>query len=221
MKILVLLLSICPTLTAFAQKPENPAKPQPFIRIERVGEATATSFFVFTTTDRHYTVRNDGLAESDFAELRRRRTFQLKMGGRGRLKRLYMAEFQDDLLLAYEVTDGNSGWAYVARLDQKARKFRWITPFTGTNLGPGLIEDNSAYVTAQNLLAKLDLHTGDFIWESEVTQKSAPAFSEFLLPEIHDQRALFRENGQRQRVIEVDKVNGENMKLAHGNAHKP
>jgi outer membrane protein assembly factor BamB len=221
MKILVLLLSICPTLTAFAQTPETSVRPQPFIRIERVGGTTANSFFVFTTADRHYTVRQDGLVESDFAELKRRRTFQMKMGPGGRLKRLYIAEFQDDLLMAYEVTDGNSGWAYVARLDQKARKFRWTTPFGGINPGPGLIEDSSVYVTAQNFLAKLDLQTGDFIWQSEVKQKSAPAFSEFLLPEIHDQRAIFRENGQRKRVIEVDKVNGENMKLAYDNAHRP
>lgn len=221
MKILVLLLSICPTLTTFAQTPENPLRPQAFIRIDRVGGTTANTFFVFTTSDRHYTVRQDGLVESDYAELRRRRTFQMRMGRGGRLERLYIAEFRDDLLMAYEVTEGDSGLAYVARLDQKARKFRWITPFSGINLGPGLIEDGAAYVTAQNLLAKLDLQTGNFIWQSEVKQKSAPAFSEFHLPEIHDERAKFRENGQRQRVIEVDKVNGENMKLAYGNAHKP
>lgn len=221
MKILVLLLSICPTLTTFAQTPENPLRPQAFIRIDRFGGSAVNSFFIFTTTDRHYTVRQDGLVESDFAEMKRRRTFQMKMGGGGRLKRLYIAEFQNDLLMAYEVSDGNSGWAYVARLDQKARKFRWITPFSGINPGPGLIEDGAAYLTAQNLLARLDLQTGDYIWQTEVQQKSAPVFAEFLLPEIKGERAMFRENGQRHRVIEVDKLTGDNMKLLAGSMREP
>lgn len=217
MKILVLLLSICPTLTTFAQNPENPARLQPFVRIER---AEGTTFFLFKATNRNYAIRLDGLAEANFSEPNKRRTVPLKVGPRGRLERLYIAELQDDLLLAYQVTDGRSGWAYLARLNQKARKFTWITPVAGINLGPGLIEDRSVYVTAQNFLAKLDLQTGDFIWQSEVQQKSAPAFSEFLLPEIHGLRAIFRENGQRQRVIEVDKVNGDNMKLANGNPRR-
>lgn len=214
MKILVLLLSICPTLTAFAQTPEVSARPQSFIRIDRIGEPNvATSFFVFTTTDRHYTIRNDGRGESDFAELRRRKTFYLKMEPGARLVRLYMAEFQNDLLLAYEVSAGNSGWAYVARLNQKARQLRWATAVSGINLGPGLIEDGCVYITAQNLLAKVDLQSGDYVWQSEVKQKSAPAFAEFVLPEIDGARAIFRENGQRRRVITVDKLNGDNVKL--------
>ena len=212
MKILVLLLSICPTLTAFAQTPEVPVSPQPFIRVERVGDATARSFFLFSTTDHQYTIRHDGLAENDVVELRRRRNFQLKVGRGGRLERLYVAEFQGDLLLAYEVTDGNSGWSYVARLNQQARTFRWITPVTGINLGPGLIEDGFVYVTGQNLLAKLDLNSGNYIWQREVA-KDAPAFAEFQLPEIHGERATFFENGQRRRVIEIDKLTGEIRKL--------
>jgi outer membrane protein assembly factor BamB len=218
MKILVLLLSICPTLTAFAQNPENPARLQPFVRIER---AEGTTFFLFNATNRTYAIRLDGLAEANFSEPNKRRTVQLKVGPRGRLERLYIAELQDDLLLAYEVTDGRSRWTYLARLNQKARKFTWITPVARINLGPGLIEDGSAYVSAQNFLAKLDLKTGDFIWQTEIENESAPAFLEFLLPEIHGDRIKFPESGQRGRVIEVEKLNGEIRKQISGSSLRP
>ena len=220
MKILVLLLSICPALTVLAQEPESRPNSRSFIRIDRVGNTRANSFFVFTTSDRHYTVRQDGLVESDFAELKRRRTFKMKTEG-GRLERLFVAEFQGDLLMAYEVSNGNSGWAYLARLNQKARTFRWITSITGTNLGPGLIDEGAVYLTAQNLLAKLELQSGDYVWQSEVKQKSAPAFVEFVLPEIHGQRVTFRENGQRARVIQADKESGDNLQLILTNVRQP
>jgi hypothetical protein len=215
MKILVLLLSICPTLTAFAQTPESPVSPQPFIRIER---ATGNSFFLFSTNDHHYAIRHDGFAESNFLVKHHRRTFQLKVSRGARLERLYVAEFQDDLILAFEVTDGGWGWGYVARLNETARKFRWITPITGINLGPGLIEGGSVYLTAQNLLAKLDLHSGTYTWQREVDKQDAPAFAEFQLPEIHGERATFYENGQRRRVIEVDKLTGEIRKVTSASA---
>lgn len=214
MKILVLLLSICPTLTAFAQTPESPVRPQPFIRIER---ATGNSFFLFSTNDHHYAIRHDGLAESNFLEKHHRRTFRLQVSRGARLERLFVAEFQDDLLLAYEVTQGGWGWAYVARLNERARKFRWITPITGLNLGPGLIEEGSVYLTAQNLLAKLDLNSGNYIWQREVA-KETPAFAEFQLPEINGDRARFYENGQRHRVIEIDKLTGEIRKVISASA---
>jgi hypothetical protein len=213
MKILVLLLSICPTLTAFAQNPENPVRPQPFIRIERAGQATGLSFFLFSTNDHHYTIRHDGLAESNFLEKHHRRTFRLPVSRGARLERVYVAEFQDDLLLAFEVTHGGWGWAYVARLNERARKFRWTTPITGINLGPGLIEEGSVYLTAQNLLARLDLNSGNYIWQREV-DKDATAFAEFQLPEINGERAIFYENGQRRRMIEIDKLTGEIRKLS-------
>jgi hypothetical protein len=213
MKILVLLLSICPTLTVFAQTPEVPVSPQPFITIERTGQATGLSFFLFSTNDHHYAIRHDGFAESNFLEKHHRRTFRLKVSHGARLERLYVAEFQDDLILAFEVTNGGWGWAYVARLNETARKFRWVTPITGINLGPGLIEEGSVYLTAQNLLAKLDLHSGTYTWQKEIDKQDAPAFVEFQLPEIHGVRATFYENGQRRRIIEIDKSTGEIRKL--------
>jgi hypothetical protein len=215
MKILVLLLSICPTLTAFAQTPDSPVKQQPFIRIER---ARGVTFFLFTTSDRNYTIRLDGLAEANFKKPHHRNTLQLKVGRGGRLERLYIAEYQNDLLFAYEITDGNSGWAYVARLNQQARKFVWITPITGINLGPGLIEEGSVYLSAQNLLAKVDLHSGAYTWQREVDKQDAPAFAEFQLPEINGDRARFYENGQHRRVIEIDKLTGEIRKLTSASA---
>jgi len=207
MKIAALVLTLFLTLTVFAQTPQNPGQPQPFIRIERIGEPTGLSFFVFSTTDRKYTIRYDGLVESEFATVRR--PFQLKVN-RGRIDRLYIAEFQGDLLLAYELRNSPER-AYLARVEPKTRAFRWISPIAAVNLGPVLIDGNYVFATGQNLLTKLDLQTGRYVWQTPVEKQDAP-FAEFQLPEVDQDRVVFRESGQRERWIEVDKASGKILK---------
>jgi outer membrane protein assembly factor BamB len=210
MKILILLLSICPTLTTFAQITEKPGRPVAFIKIERIGEPTGISFFVFSTTDYQYTIRNDGLIENQLGTIRR--SFPLKMGGHGKLDRVYMTEYEGDVLLAYAVTNGGSNWGYVARLNQKTRAFRWVTPVSSPNVGPGLIEDSFLYITSHSNMAKLDLQSGEYIWQTQLDNQNSPAFVEFLLPELRTDRIVFRESGQRMRVLELDKLTGKVLK---------
>lgn len=210
MKILTVILLLSLSYGAFTQASSAQVHEQrSFTRVERVGDPNARSFFVFETSARSYTIRNDGYTES-FSATVLRRFFNLKMGQNGNMERVYFLEHEGDLLLLYEVGDARYGWGYLTRLDQTARKPRWVTPVSGFNIGPGVVEGGFAYVTAANMLAKIDLRNGSTVWQqAELEKKYAPAFYEFRLPSLTRERVLFPENGQAARSIEVDKASGE------------
>lgn len=213
MKIATPLLLIFLTLVTLAQTPSESGSQRAFTDVERIGEANARSFFVFRAGGRLFTIRHDGTGEINGVVFIKFRSFNLKMGGPGRLDRLYTAEIGTDLLLTYEVANGKSGWGYVARFDPAHNAFRWIAPLPSVNLGPGLIEGSYAYVTGQDFLAKLDLQTGKYVWQqTEFGKEYGPVFAQFTLPEINGAAIVFPEAGTRARALEVDKATGRILK---------
>jgi len=213
MKIATPLLLICLTLVTLAQTPGNVLGQHAFTQVERIGEANARSFYVFTTGGRTYTVRHDGRGEITGPIFIKLRNFFLKMDGAARLERLYSADAGTDLLLTYEVANGRSGWGYIARFDPSVPVFRWFAPIPSMNVGPGLIEGNYVYVTGQDFLAKLDLQTGKYVWQqTDLTKEYGSVFAQFALPEINGAAIVFPEAGAKERTLEVDKVTGRILK---------
>jgi hypothetical protein len=94
-----------------------------FEQANRVGDPNARNFFLFSTSAGNYTIRQDGMGEVSTPK-GMRRVFNLKLGLKGRLERVYYGEHQGDLLLLYELQDGR---AYLLRMDQQKRKPRWLT----------------------------------------------------------------------------------------------
>ena len=213
MKIATPLLLICLTLVTQAQTPSDSLGQRAFAQVERIGEANARSFFVFTVGGRQYTVRHDGRGEITGPIFNKLRNFFLKLDGAARVERLYSAETGNDLLLAYGVTNGKSGWGYIARFDPSTPAFRWFAPIPSMNIGPGLIEGNYVYVTGQDFLAKLDLQTGKYVWQqTDFGKEYGPVFAQFALPEINGAAIVFPEAGARARTLEVDKATGRILK---------
>jgi hypothetical protein len=204
MKIAILiLLLVVSSVCGQAQTPTQ----LPLVRVERIGEATARSFFVFSTSIRNFAIRHDGHGELS-STTAMRKNFDLRMGGAARLERLYFIEYDNDVILEYEVTDQRGDWGYVMRMDQKTQKFKWVTPLSCNNLGPGLISGGELYFSASNLLAKLNINTGAFVW-----QQSQPDHDwAFGLPELKGDAVVFQDEAQAGRVIELDKTTGKVIK---------
>jgi hypothetical protein len=88
-------------------------------------------------------------------------------------------------------------------LNQKTLKPKWAAPINGFNIGPAALEANYAYLSAANLLAKIDLQTGKYVWQQEDPQKQyAVSFSGFRLPLIDGQRILFLEDRSKGKTVE-------------------
>jgi hypothetical protein len=211
MKIAAPLLLIYLTIATFAQIPANSGSQMPFALVERIGELKARSFFVISKGDLTFAIRQDGLGDTTSTRFIRDRVFRLQMGG-GILERLYTADFGGDMVFAYEVI-GGSGRGYVARFDPNKRIFRWFAPIPAKNIGPGLIEDNYAYITGADFVAKIDLQTGKYVWQhADLKKESGSTFREFDLPEVNGSRVVFRERMDDGRSLQMDKASGAVMK---------
>lgn len=130
------------------------------------------------------------------------------MGGARRLESVYFAEFEGDILLAYEVTDLKYDWGYVLRMDQKTAQVRWITPLSVSALGPGLIEGRDLYLSGANVLAKIDLQNGTLLWQQPQTNQSMA----FRLPVVRRDTVLFYEDAETGRTVELEKQTGRPVK---------
>ena len=98
-----------------------PWSAETFVLAERVGEPNERSFFMFSTSAGQYTIRHDGMGEVTSPK-GMRRVFNLRVGGRARIERVYHLEHQGDLFLMYEVT---GQVFYLVRMEQTKRKLRW------------------------------------------------------------------------------------------------
>ena len=211
MKVFTLVLLIALALVVSAQQPSDQSsaasEQKAFNKVEVMGEGFR-SFFMFSAEGFQYTIRADGFAES-YSGQRRRSNFNLRVGRNGYLVRVCFTEYEGDLLLVYEASDKEYGWGYVERLDQKTLKPRWLKPVSGFNIGPGLVEANYAYLSAADLLAKIDLRSGDYVWQQQGFQKQYALSSEgFRLPSVNGERVIFQEDAEKGKTIEVDKTTG-------------
>jgi hypothetical protein len=113
---------VCLMLVSVLGSPSS----QMFTLADRVGEPNARNFFLFSTSAGNYTIRQDGMGEVASPK-GMRRVFNLKVGAKGRLERVYFLEHEGDLLLLYDVMGQGS---YLLRMEQTKRKARWLTPVT-------------------------------------------------------------------------------------------
>ena len=189
-------------------------KQKAFTSVEVQGIDKWRSFFTFSTNGYGYIIRADGQGQSSakFGTTPgsdRPRNFQLTMGQKGHLERFYFVEYEEDVLLMYEVSDSRSDWAYVVRLDQKKLKPKWIKGVSGLNIGPALVEAEYGYLTAANLLIKIDLRSGAFVWQQQEFEKQyALSSAGFRLPSISNERVFFQEESDSGKTLEVDKTTG-------------
>ncbi|MDQ2973964.1 MAG: hypothetical protein M3R69_00980 [Acidobacteriota bacterium] len=212
MKILTSIMLTLFALTAAAQEPIHQSAPTPeprtFTKVESLGDGTR-AFYMFSTNGPGYTIRADGFAEQGGAGRHRPANFSLRVGRNGLIVRLYFLEDEGDLLLIYEGSDKRYGWGYVVRMNQKTLKSKWVAPVSDFNLGPGLVENGYLYFSASNLLAKIDLHSGAFVWKQEdVQRKHALSFDGFRMPSITGERVSFQEDGEKGKTVEIDKATG-------------
>ena len=113
--------------------------PEAFTLADRVGEGNERSFFMLSTSAGSYVIRHDGMGEYT-SPAKLRRVFNLKVGAKARIDRMYFLEHQRDLFLLYEVHDATSQWAYLVRMQQTTRKARWITEIDGKDLEAPVIQ---------------------------------------------------------------------------------
>jgi len=182
-----------------------------FIKAEGSDESSVPSSFSFSTSNYRYKISNEGQGRRSRENLATQ-TFKLRLGTGGNIiERVYYAEFQDDILLICEDTDGEGSAGFITRLNQRTLKAKWWRAIPTFNIGQGLIEGKFAYVTALGFVGKISLNTGAYVWRYGDLYRDG-AFNSFEIPEIEGEVVVFTEkpvNGnQAATSIRIQKLSG-------------
>ena len=185
--------------------------PEAFIKAEGSDESSTPSSFSFSTSKYRYKISNEGRGRRSGGNLATQ-PFKLRLDQVGNIiEHVYYAEFQDDILLICEDTDGEGGAGFITRLDQRTLKAKWWRAIPAFNIGQGLIEGNFAYVTAIGFVGKISLNTGAYVWQHGNLYRDG-AFNSFEVPEIEGEVVVFTESpvGRNQAAasIRIQKLSG-------------
>src|SRR5262249_18393370 len=85
---------------------------------------------------------------------------------------ILFAEYQNDLLVAGEVSDGESAGTFMARIDGLTLRKKWLVEIPGFNAPLPRIEGSHAYVAASWFIGKVDLEHGVYLWKHRDTSRA-------------------------------------------------
>ena len=140
------------------------------------------------------------------------RSFNLHLNREDLLDRvIYYAEYQGDLLLICEVSDGDGGAGFITRLNGRTLRIKWKRWIPAFNIGQGLIEHKHAYLTAIGFIAKINIESGAYVWKHDDLYREEDTFNHFNLPKLLGDIALFIEDtiyDRPAKTIRVNKYNG-------------
>jgi hypothetical protein len=167
------------------------------------GTTFEQSDFEFSSSSYKYVLASDGRGRREGGNGPVRR-FDLRLHKNDYLTRdLYYAEYEGDLLLVCEYSDSEYGAGFIARLDGATLAMKWKRGTPAFNVGPALMEDKFAYVTAIGFVAKVNLETGAFAWKHDNLYRTIPKkkgqpyadadFNSFELPEVKGDIVYFKE----------------------------
>lgn len=160
-----------------------------------------------------YQVGFDGLCKRN-APGERPTEIRLPLPKNARIDRVLYGEVQGDLLLIYEISDGESGWGSVVRLEPRALAVKWHVNLPGFNLSIGTIEGARLYQAGFGFVGAIDLTRGTFVWKhGDLYDQLRQSFNAFQPPELAGSEVIFREEPVSHatnppRVIRVSKVTG-------------
>ena len=100
------------------------------------------------------------------------------------ITRVFSAPFDGDVLVAYELEDGEVGTARIVRLNGRSLIPRWVVEIKGFNLSEGSLE-GYLYQGALGIVARINLRRGTFVWKHEnLYDRTRGVFSAFARPVV-------------------------------------
>lgn len=142
------------------------AHAQPFVQAMRHGvDPSQPDSFTFVDGERKCRVTAAGaaLCQRDGS---REWPFRLPVDD-GRIEALSFFRDGDDLLMAYELSDGESGWAQIARVTRGAKRPTWRFHLPSLNMATPVFHEQTIVVAALAYLARINAETGSPEWRIE------------------------------------------------------
>ena len=192
-------------------------------RVVRVEKPSGSTAFEFEAGGFSYHIADNGNGRRTKGNKIRR--FNLRFDGPDFMEGLRFAVYEGDLLLACELNDGDAAGGLFVRLEQPSMRALWRQPVPTFNLGEPLREGSSLYLTGLGFVAKLDLRTGEYVWEHEDLYRDAEVaraggaspddFNSFETPELAGETVLFRARPvyNRRRTLVFNKKTGKLIRI--------
>ncbi len=106
---------------------------------------------------------------------------------------LAYASFEDDLIIVLVSSNGDFAGSKIARIDGITFIPEWATDFAGFNIGEPIIRNNSLYVTSIGAIGKINVDTGEFLWEyTDLYERDSQDFNSFKAPVFSDTKIIFQ-----------------------------
>lgn len=153
------------------------------------------------------------------------RRFNLRLDGLDVVEGLRFAVYEGDLLLVCELYDGEARRGLVTLLEQPSMRALWRRPVPAADIGEPLRDGHSLYLTGAGFVARLDLRTGEYVWQHEelggtlgdvrARPEAARPFNSFETPELARDAVLFRERPvyNPPRTLVVNRRTGEILRI--------
>jgi hypothetical protein len=167
----------------------------------------------FSLLGADFDVTTDGTLSRSARE-GRRLTIRLPLAKNSRIERVLYGDVQGDLLLVYEVSDGESATGTVVRLALPGLTIKWRLNLPSFNLSEGAIDGTRLYQAAFGFVAAIDLTKGVFAWQHrDLYDRRTQAFNAFDRPQVAGADVVFRElpaenSARARRTIRVRKDTG-------------
>jgi hypothetical protein len=176
-----------------ARAAQEPGPSRLFRPAQAIGEGATPDAFEFELSGYSYRIASNGAGRRVRREAVRR--FNLRLEGSDWLRHVQFAEYEGNVLLVCEVSDGETGAGFVVRLEQPSMRALWRAELSAFNVGPPLRDGGHLYLTGIGFAAKLELDGGRFLWRHTRLYGRAGegSFNSFDLPEIDGDAVVFRE----------------------------
>jgi hypothetical protein len=167
----------------------------------------------FSLLGADFDVTTDGTLSRSARE-GRRLTIRLPLAKNSRIERVLYGDVEGDLLLVYEVSDGESSTGTVVRLALPGLTIKWRLTVPSFNLSEGTIDRTRLYQAGFGFVAAIDLTRGVFAWQHrDLYDRRTQAFNAFDRPQIAGADVVFQEippqnSARARRTIRVRKDTG-------------
>jgi hypothetical protein len=174
-------------------------------------------FFCFTLGGALYTISANGVGTRINA-LNGREPFALRIDKGFDVDLLNYRPIGNRLYFMYQTTDGEYGGGYLDAFTMSTLRPSWLTPAgISTNLGSPLILDSAAYVTGLDIVGKVRLNDGKFVWKhifGDIFEKLPDAsrhLTAFETPVLANGKARFPQSSRispRGDTLVIDDASG-------------
>ena len=215
-------LSPCPVraVSAQAARPVPPPAPVKVFQEARAVNNNATSnpeAFEFEMRGFAYHINANGNGRR--TKGKKARGFNLRLDRGESIARILYSEFEGDLLLLLHTNIAGVGLGFVTWLEQPSMRGLWRQRIPASDVGEPLRDGRNLYVTGMGFVGRLDLRTGEYVWQHDdlevVRGEEPPPLHTFGEPEVQGDAVLFRERPvyNPRRTLVIDKKSGKVIRV--------